>query len=55
MQKHLFIYAWIFGALVLGILICLGYIAWMLIFHQPQPTFYHEAQLVKEVLTHAAI
>lgn len=55
MQKHLFLYAWIFGALILGILICLGLIAWMLFFRAPLPAFYHEAQLVKEVLFHAAV
>lgn len=55
MQKHLFLYAWIFGALVLGILVCIGAIAWMLLTHAPQPAFYPEAQLVQEVLSHAAI
>lgn len=55
MQKHLFLYTWIFGALILGILICLGLIAWMLFFREPFPAFYHEAQLVKEVLFHAAV
>ena len=53
MQKHLFIYAWIFGAIILGILICLGLLAWMLFFRQPQPAFFHEAQFVREVLIHA--
>jgi len=55
MQKHLFLYAWIFAVLVLGILACLGYIAWMLLFRQPQPTFFHEAQLVREVFAHASV
>lgn len=55
MQKHLFLYAWIFAVLILGILICLGCIAWMLLARAPQPVFFHEAQLVKEVLSHAAI
>ena len=55
MQKHLFLYAWIFGALILGILACLGYIAWMLLSRQLQPAFFCEAQFVKEVLAHAAV
>ena len=55
MQKHLFLYAWIFGALILGILVCLGYIAWMLLLRQPQPAFFYKAQFVKEVLSHAAV
>jgi len=55
MQKHLFLYAWIFGALILGILACLGWIAWMLLTRAPQPVFYYQAQFVKEVLSHAAI
>lgn len=55
MQKHLFLYAWIFGALILGILGCIGYIAWMLLTHAPQPAFFREAQLVKEVFFHAAV
>ena len=55
MQKHLFIYAWIFGAIILGILACLGLIVWMLFFRQPQPTFFQEAQFVREVLIHAAV
>lgn len=54
MQKHLFLYAWIFAALVLGILVCLGLIAWMLLTRQPQAAF-HGAQLVREVLSHASI
>ena len=55
MFKHLHLYVWIFAALILGILACLGYIAWMLITHAPQPAFFREAQLVKEVFFHAAI
>ena len=55
MQKHLFLYAWIFGALTLGILVCLGLIAWMLFFREPLPAFHHGAQLVKEVFFHAAV
>lgn len=55
MQKHLFLYAWIFGALILGILVCLGLIAWMLFFREPLPAFHHGAQLVKEVFFHAAV
>ena len=55
MQKHLFLYAWIFGVLVFGILACLGYIIWMLLFRQPQPDFFSKAQLVKEVLAHASV
>ena len=31
MLKHLFPSAWIFAALIAGILICLGMIAWMLL------------------------
>ena len=55
MQKHLFVYAWIFAALVLGILVCLGYIAWMLLTRQPHPAFFYKAQFVKEVLSLAAV
>ena len=55
MQKHLFIYAWIFAALILGILVCLGLIAWMLLSPAPQPAFFYKAQFVKEVLSHAAV
>lgn len=55
MQKHLFIYAGIFGALILAIFACLCYIAWMVFFRQPQPAVFHAAEFVKEVLIHAAV
>jgi len=55
MQKHLFLYAWIFAALAAGILVCLGLIAWMLLTREPQAAFHHGAQLVREVLAHASI
>lgn len=55
MQKHLFLYAGIFGAIILGILVCLGYISWMLFFRQPEPAFFYKAQFVQEVLSYAAV
>ena len=55
MQKHLFLYAWIFGLLIAGILVCLGLIAWMLLTQTSQPVFFREAQFVKEALIHAAV
>lgn len=55
MFKHLFIYFWIFSVLILGILVCLGIIAWMLLTRTPYTTFFPQAQLVKEMLFHAAI
>ena len=56
MQKHLFLYAGIFAALITGILACLIWIAWMLFFQNPpQAAFYPGAQLVKEAFCYAAI
>ena len=53
MQKHLFPCAWIFAALVLGILACLIAIAWMLL-HPPEATRISAgAHFVREVLRHA--
>ena len=55
MQKHLFPIAWIFFALITGILICLGAIAWMLL--QPpaaEARLIEGAHFVREVLRHAA-
>lgn len=55
MMKHLFLYPWIFAALVLGILFCLG-TAIHLLMQFPAEAFIAPAnsQLVKEVM-HAAI
>ena len=53
MQKHLFPCAWIFAALVLGILACPIAIAWMLL-HPPEATRISAgAHFVREVLRHA--
>lgn len=54
MQKHLFIYAWIFAALVLGILACLAAIAWMLLTPPAAARLGAGAQYVWEVVLHAA-
>lgn len=54
MLKHLFPSAWIFAALIAGILICLGMIAWMLL--QPpmaEAQLREGAHFVREVLRHA--
>ena len=54
MLKHLFPSAWIFAALIAGILICLGMIAWMLL--QPpmaEAQLLEGAHFVREVLRHA--
>ena len=54
MLKHLFPSAWIFAALIAGILICLGMIAWMLL--QPpmaEAQMREGAHFVREVLHHA--
>lgn len=54
MQKHLFPSAWIFAALIAGILICLGMIAWMLL-RPPaaEARLLEGAHFVREVLHHA--
>ena len=53
MQKHLFPIAWIFFALITGILICLGAIAWMLL-RPPaaEARLLEGAHFVREVLHH---
>ena len=54
MLKHLFPSAWIFAALIAGILICLGMIAWMLL--QPpmaEAQLREGAHFVREVLRRA--
>lgn len=54
MQKHLFPSAWIFAALIAGILICLGMIAWMLLRPPAAEAQLREgAHFVWEVLRHA--
>lgn len=55
MQKHLFRYAWICAALALGILICLGLIAHMLLTRRPPAEIYGSAQLVRGAILYAAI
>ena len=55
MQKHLFLYAWIFAFLILSILTCLGLIAWMLFTRAPQAAIFSGAQLVKEAIYLASI
>ena len=54
MLKHLFPSAWIFAALIAGILICLGMIAWMLL-RPPaaEARLLEGAHFVREVLRHA--
>lgn len=52
MQKHLIWLPWVMGALVLGILVCVGLIIRMLFF-QPQPVFHSGVQLVKEAVCRA--
>ena len=54
MQQHLFPSAWIFAALIAGILICLGLIAWMLV-RPPaaEARLLEGAHFVREVLHHA--
>lgn len=54
MLKHLFPSAWIFAALIAGILICLGMIAWMLLRPPMAEAQLREgAYFVQEVLRHA--
>lgn len=55
MQKHLFIYAGIFAALILGILVCLGLIAYMLLTQPARPVLGGGARLVQEVVSLAAV
>lgn len=56
MQKYLFWYAGIFAALIVGILACIAWIACMLFFQPaPQAAYYPGAQLVREVIFHAAV
>jgi len=55
MQKHLYLYAWIFALLVLGILTCLVLIAWMLLNRAPISELLDGAQLVRGVIHHAAV
>ncbi len=55
MQKQLFPSAWIFAALVLGIVACLTAIVWMLMqFPARGARLIADAQLVWGVLRHAA-
>ena len=55
MQKHLFPSAWIFAALIAGILICLTAIAWMLLRPPAAEAQLHAGmEFVREVLRHAA-
>ena len=54
MLKHLFPSVWIFAALIAGILICLGLIAWMLLQSPLAEAQLREgAHFVREVLRHA--
>ena len=55
MLKHLFWYPWLIGALVLGILFCLGMIIYLLAQPVPQPAFFPGAQLVREAMRYAAL
>lgn len=54
MHKHLSFYGWVFALLIIGILFCLGLIAWMLFTRTPNTTIFSDAQLVKEAIVHAA-
>lgn len=55
MQKYLFWYAWIFAALIAGILACIILIACMLFSPAPQAAYHPGAHLVMEVLSHATV
>lgn len=55
MMKDLIWLPWAFAALILGILICLGMIAYLLFFAQPQAAYYPGAYLVKGAMAYAAL
>lgn len=53
MQNRLSFYRWIFALLIIGILFCLGLIAWMLLTRAPDAAIFSDAQFVKEAIGHA--
>ena len=55
MQKHLFLYAWIFAGLITGIAICLGLIAYMLLTGNPFTEIFSAARPLHGVIGYAAV
>ena len=53
MMKHLFIYPWIMAFLLLGVGICIGLIAHMLMTWPQTASYYSDAVLVMEDFAHA--